>query len=187
MDYILKKYKFIIIAISLVLAFIVGNNLKYILGLDSRRDDWVEFTSESEGFKVLFPFYPEEEASVEKIPETELTYEMKIYSIGEGDNSYAVMVTHYPESLDTSNSRVMLESGIEGALASTEGNKLIYSDYNTWNGYACVNLRIENSNKGFYINSRYILVDRKLFAVACQSKVQEPEEYRKFLDSFELI
>lgn len=75
---------------------------------------------------------------------------------------------------------------MNGAVNSTEGNKLINSEYKTILNYPAVEYTIHNTKEDIYLRARGILVGQNLYQIMVCTKTENQPYFDQFVNSFKL-
>jgi hypothetical protein len=142
-------------------------------------ENWKEFNSTSGQFKVDFPSYPGHDSQTVPL-QADLTMTIDTYESSKNNVSYGVNTVVYSSEIDTSNPINNLEGGINGMLASSEGNTLVSSQHGKYQGYDSTDFLIYNSVEKANLKGRLIMKDQRLYQIMIYYKEQ------KFLSSFEM-
>lgn len=159
---------------------------------ESKETKWQVFNSVDGHFKILVPSYPEKEEKVQTIPNSTLTVKQIIYSssLGETDN-YTFAVAFYPDALDVSDPKKILEGVVNGSVSVVGNNSsLIASEYSSYKNNTAVNAYFKGKREGisFGAKMKAILVGRTLYMMIGVSTIDSgPKDYERFVNSFELL
>ncbi len=152
--------------------------------------EWKEFHSITGQFKVYFPSYPEHETTTLPTPLVGEEFIFDSYNAIENNGTdYMVGVARYPFEFDSSWHDYLLEGGINGAIASFEGNKLISSEFITFRGHKAVNFSLQNKIFDVEMKGIFFLRGQNLYEliVVYSQESYNESDYEKFINSFQLL
>jgi hypothetical protein len=157
--------------------------------INNNSSTWVVFESSVNGFTSEFPQYPKHETEELKIPDSTDTISYNSYTLETLEGvSYTVNVATYPNTVDVSNSDIILQNILNGTVDSNENNELIYSNLEYFSGYRSIDFLIQNKNTGM-MKGKFIIKNRTVYQIfyTYQSANYNENFYNKFINSFEIL
>lgn len=144
------------------------------------------YISTQHGFTINFPTTPTNtNSSIDvqgvSVPTSTYTSEMN-----NGNTAYLVAVDSYPEQFDVSDSKAVLEAGLNGQLTS-EKAKLISSSYGTLEGYTSLNSHstVDISGQPFDSFATLFLKGNTLYQIVTIGANES--DFNAFVGSFQFI
>ena len=153
----------------------------------SDNGQWKDFNSVDGHFAASFPIYPTKEDDSAQYAAGGKILKFVNYSAEGSTYYYIIAVGEYSQSVDVSNPKQNLEGSLNGIVASTAGNKVISSNYATFDNYQAMNFEIQNSANNAFLKGRLILAGSRLYEIEAaysDSKTYSETDYNKFLNSF---
>jgi hypothetical protein len=153
-------------------------------------EEWKEFNSTIGQFKVLFPVYPEYSVETMPIPDTQEEITVNMYIAGQSDGTtYMVGIGSYSLEIPGGYETEMSEDGVNGVVASTEGNELVSSKLVTFRGYQAIDFLIQNKKENVEIKGKSFLAGQTLYElfVGYYPEKYNENDYNKFINSFQLL
>ncbi len=184
----MKRYfPWVVVVLLLVVGLVVG----VILYGDRTEEEvvWKEYVSDDEVFAIQFPQQPVDDSYTEEVDGTGVEIKYDTYTVKQEDEEreYLVYVVEYPPLVDIQKYPLRtLESSIGGAVASREGNKLIFSEPTDVQGYTAARYMLSNEDLGYYIHGLGVVVDNKQYIIMAQLETDDEEEFDTFASSFRL-
>ncbi len=145
--------------------------------------DWTAYTSPAGHFKASFPTPPSE------ISITTYTSQPNT------DEVYVVSVATFPNSVDLSNSKTILDNVVTGYLKGASlvpgaQGSLISSSHSTFRGYPAVDYKVNytvNNATVLYSRVKSFLVGHTLYTIANSERTDAFPNFDRFVDSFQVI
>jgi hypothetical protein len=142
----------------------------------------------ADGFRASFPSKPE--FSKDNIPEGQLTFELRSYTVAEPISGATLMIaaTDFGNNLDGKDPDAVLHGAENGALANSKSH-LIGSDKKIFLG-SYPGLAFEGEGDEIYLSTRIYLVRGTMYqevVVSPKAKKYDAAATERFFDSFQLI
>ncbi len=152
-------------------------------------ETWSTYTSEKDGFSVIFPRSPTTDFE-DGIPTGE---EGRVYgshsykSIANTDNLFIVLKFIYSPKLESDDSDDLLKGVLNNLLSSSKSSKLVYSNLMDISGNRTLEYRVENKDE--VALGRIIMNNGDIYLVMLSSSPRDYNEsvYTRFIDSFKII
>jgi len=151
--------------------------------------EWIDLLSEADGFKIKFPAYPTHESDNLFNSYLDAFVDYDTYSIELDEMSYVIAVTKFPPDVDNSDPESMLEYGLNKAISSFQGLKLISSQFTSFDGHKAQDFLVYNEPYDTYIKGRSIMTEEALYElmVTYESQNYKENDFGRFITSFQLV
>lgn len=150
--------------------------------------NWLEFEAPTKKFRVLFPSLPQHASNQQKnIKQGDSkAYEMYVAEKDDGTVFMISLIT-FPNKLDVVEGEEVMRSIFEDMVASDVNNKVILRQSGKYEQFDALEFSIENQIQK--MNTRTFVVGNTVYVLSSVTKIEKfnPEEFRFFLNSFELI
>jgi len=153
-------------------------------------EEWEDFYSEIGQFKASFPTYPEHEIYDVPLFDTGLVGRLDEYVTEKTDNTtFIIFVGTYPPEIDISKPEFGLEAGVNNAVESFEGNRLISSHFTTFNEYHAIDYLIQNKGLDVYVKGKIFMKGQNRYQLLYTygSGDYRESDHNRFINSFELL
>ena len=147
---------------------------------------WIAYNSPSTDFNVSLPSEPEHKNYNFPVPESNMTYTQDMYTSKISGYAFLISKISYSSPIDVSNPDNLLKGSLNNMLKTDSGNSLISSDFGNFKGNRSLDFSMETKSFGTFIKGKIILSGQIIYLLSVESETATPENYDKFINSFEL-
>lgn len=151
-------------------------------------DHWKKFHSVSGKCLVSFPGTPEHVKQTMSLEDDEYDMQYDVYVSTEQNKQavYMVLIAQYPPYVNESYAELSLESFLNGILTQHPNNQLVHADLTEVQGHKAMDFFIKT--KGVFFKGRAIMAGSNLYLLAmeCEGENFKENQFKYFIDSFEL-
>jgi len=153
---------------------------------DLKLQDWHEFSSPHEDFKVLIPSLPQHASEIIKDPKTQKNQKYDVF-VSEADDGTVFMITLItPLEGTDEKSEDLLNRVIQDLSKASEKSKILKKKTGVYKGYPSIDFSIENPQ--VTVNGKAFVKDKTLYMLSSVTKAERyaKEEVDFFINSFQL-
>jgi hypothetical protein len=150
--------------------------------------DWKEFTPKSGLFKVMLPHPPQTAKDLVAIPGSDKKRRYDMYASEKIDGTlFLISAITYPHDVDTSLTDDILQQTLDELMKSNPDNRISKLKNNNFKTYRTLDFSL--NNREFHVEGKILMVGKTVFVLSyiTRNKSFNPNEYQKFIDSFELL
>lgn len=148
--------------------------------------NWHEFTSPTEDFKVLFPSLPQRATESVDDPKTKEKRKYEMYVAQKDDGTlFMISLIKFPEN-DPQGNETVLSEMMNDMVASNPNNKLMMHETVDYKGHPALLFSIANGN--MTIDAKSFIISGTLYVLTRIAKTENytRDEFLFFVNSFEL-
>jgi hypothetical protein len=147
---------------------------------------WIVFDSPDGDFSISLPSNPEHKVYEFPASDSTSAYTQDQYMSKKSGQAFLISRVLYTSVIDTSDSKNFLNTSLKGMLGTDSGNSLVSSEFVDFKNNHSLDFLMETKSFGTFIKGKLILAGQKIYLLGVESEIATPENYDRFVNSFEV-